>query len=422
MKNIVHYFFGALSALILFVTIAVSTYFVLNQFQVTTPTNFLAGFNLVKLKNKLPKLFVVYSGSMEPAIKAASIVISYPQDSYYPGDIITFSSNNSEQLITHRIEYKNYPNGIENDPTYLTSGDANEDLDNWDVKSGNIVGKVVLTVPYLGYIANFAKSPYGFILLVIAPATIIVYEELKYLFVESKKHSKKIINRIFFSKSRKSQHFFNHNSKLIKGLPKISVLIPTFGAILVIAAFSSSHVFDSEKSMNNLLGAADVFQEEPESPTPTPVPDATATPTPIPPTPTPIEEPSQPTLVINEFLVTPSEGNDWVELYSNTDIDISNYILDDEGTSTDMATIPSGIIIGPSTNSFYLIEVSNRLNVGGDTIYFYNPSKEVLIDSHIYSSNPGTDISIGREIDASSTWITCNVASKGSTNNGLCGI
>lgn len=121
-------------------------------------------------------------------------------------------------------------------------------------------------------------------------------------------------------------------------------------------------------------------------------------------------------VVINEFLPNPSSGNDWVEFYSVTDTDISGWVLDDEGTSTDMATIPQGTSIGPSTSQFYTVEVSNRLNQSSDTVYIYNANKVSLIDSYAYSSNPGTDISFGRYVDGQS-WGTCTPTKNISNSN-----
>src|SRR3990172_869371 len=135
---------------------------------------------------KIVRPYVVLSGSMEPAIKTASIVFSVPQKIYNAGDVITFAPDgNFENLITHRIEFKLFPDGGGGEPIYVTSGDANEEVDKLEVLPGDIVGKVVFTVPYLGYPVDFAKRPYGFILLVIIPATIIIYEELKVLGRES---------------------------------------------------------------------------------------------------------------------------------------------------------------------------------------------------------------------------------------------
>jgi len=137
------------------------------------------------LAAKIPRPFVVLSGSMEPAIKTGSIIFSYPAESYVQGDVITFAPNgNAGKLVTHRIVTKTYPDGLDSPPSYLTAGDANEEFDSWEIKDENITGKNLLTIPYLGYIAEKAKTPYGFILFVIVPATIIIYEEIKSLLKE----------------------------------------------------------------------------------------------------------------------------------------------------------------------------------------------------------------------------------------------
>ncbi|MBI5465320.1 lamin tail domain-containing protein [Candidatus Gottesmanbacteria bacterium] len=121
-------------------------------------------------------------------------------------------------------------------------------------------------------------------------------------------------------------------------------------------------------------------------------------------------------VVINEILPNPTSGNDWVELYNNSDqeVNISNWILDDEGTTTDMLKIPEGTTIG--TKGFKSFYVSNRLNKSGDTIYLYLPDKTETIDSYKYTSNPGDDVSFGRFPDGSDTWGSCSPTFE-TTNN-----
>src|SRR3989344_162916 len=108
------------------------------------------------LTKAAPRPYVVYSGSMEPAIKTASVIVSIPRKDYFQGDIITFSpSGSSKDLVTHRIALKQFPEGVTGYPTYLTSGDANEDFDNWEITNDKIIGKIAFSIPYLGYIADF---------------------------------------------------------------------------------------------------------------------------------------------------------------------------------------------------------------------------------------------------------------------------
>jgi signal peptidase len=61
---------------------------------------------------------------------------------------------------------------------YLTKGDANQNIDLDKVNENNVVGRVVITVPYLGYLFDFFKTQLGYILLFVVPITIIVYGEL----------------------------------------------------------------------------------------------------------------------------------------------------------------------------------------------------------------------------------------------------
>lgn len=126
------------------------------------------------------KAFVVQSGSMEPAIKTGSVVITKTEDNYKIGDIITFSLNGkSKEHITHRI--------INISDKFETKGDANEEPDLWQADPTQIVGKSILSIPYLGYFADFVKTPKGFVLLVVIPTSIVIYEEMKSILRETKK-------------------------------------------------------------------------------------------------------------------------------------------------------------------------------------------------------------------------------------------
>jgi signal peptidase len=210
------------------------------------------------IKNDIPKLFIVESGSMEPAIKTGSIVITEPSDSYAQNDVISFKQG--KNVVTHRIMYRTFPDGVNAPAVYQTAGDANEDFDAFEVKQEQVIGKVVYDIPYLGYVANFAKQPYGFILLVIVPATIVIYEELKNLISQIYKGFTSLI------KKRKKKHgeVLEKKEKRTRGmtvLSKSSVLIPVLGAILVLTGLASSFFSDLEKSSSNIMGAADSFPQ-----------------------------------------------------------------------------------------------------------------------------------------------------------------
>ena len=205
----------------------------------------------------LVKPYIIYSGSMEPAIKTGSVVFSVPQKTYLPGDIITYAQNNDKKNpVTHRISFKLYPDGVNGQPVYLVSGDANNNFDKPQVTDEQIIGKVVFHLPYLGYAADFAKKPQGFILLVIVPTTIIIYEELRYLGLELAKQFSKIKSKI-----KKKEKPDNYLASKRAGLPKLTILIPALGAIFVLIAFSAAYFSDIEKGIGNFFGAAQSFPQ-----------------------------------------------------------------------------------------------------------------------------------------------------------------
>lgn len=124
------------------------------------------------------KLFTVQSGSMEPTIKTGSMILTKSEKNYEIGDIITFEdAQNRKQTVTHRIVGKQ----TEGTLSYTTEGDANGSPDSQVTMPYQIIGKVLLKIPYFGYPVAFARTPVGFSILVIVPATIIIYEEINNL-------------------------------------------------------------------------------------------------------------------------------------------------------------------------------------------------------------------------------------------------
>ncbi|OPL11983.1 MAG: hypothetical protein AVO34_01820 [Firmicutes bacterium ML8_F2] len=128
---------------------------------------------------------LVESGSMEPAIKTGSVVMTKPFDDYKIGDIICFGEDSRIKTpTTHRIYDMEV---IEGKPYYVTKGDANNAPDQKKVEAGEIIGKVLIDIPYLGYVVSEARKPLGFMLIIIIPATVIVYDELRKIWQEIKK-------------------------------------------------------------------------------------------------------------------------------------------------------------------------------------------------------------------------------------------
>ena len=109
-------------------------------------------------------------------MRTGGIVIITPSDSYAVGDVITFGKDTKTQIpTTHRIVAID---GQGAQRMFSTKGDANEEADPTPTRLPDVDGKVLFTVPYLGYILDFAKKPLGFVLLVGVPAVLIILDEI----------------------------------------------------------------------------------------------------------------------------------------------------------------------------------------------------------------------------------------------------
>ena len=113
--------------------------------------------------------YVIYGSSMEPTIKVGSLIAAKPAnvDDLQVGDIVVFRSPGNGSTMIHRIV------GIRDDGgqrRFETKGDASNGADPLEISLGNGTRRVVLDLPYLGYIVHFARSAMGIILLVVIPA------------------------------------------------------------------------------------------------------------------------------------------------------------------------------------------------------------------------------------------------------------
>jgi signal peptidase len=118
---------------------------------------------------------IVKSGSMEPVLKTGSIVIDKPQATYHIGDIVTFGADTKAQVpTTHRIIAIS---GEGASAMITTKGDANNTPDASPSPMSSVHGKVIFTLPYLGYILSFARQPVGFVVLIGVPAILIILDE-----------------------------------------------------------------------------------------------------------------------------------------------------------------------------------------------------------------------------------------------------
>lgn len=140
------------------------------------------------------RALVVLSGSMTPKMPVGSVVVSKSANpmSIKVGDIITFvrtasnSTENNSAFVTHRVvRIVNDAGGL----SFVTKGDANNTTDQNPVLASHVVGRVVLVVPWLGHVTNFVRGFWGWLLLIIFPAAIIIVWEIVGLVRGTKKRT-----------------------------------------------------------------------------------------------------------------------------------------------------------------------------------------------------------------------------------------
>jgi signal peptidase I len=116
---------------------------------------------------------IVRSGSMEPDIGVGDLVVTRPVPSYKVGDVIAFRSAASDAVVvTHRIV------GV-TDEGFVTKGDANEEVDEALVTLERVLGRQLVTMPYVGRVLSLGKTRNGFLAFVIVPALLVIFGDAR---------------------------------------------------------------------------------------------------------------------------------------------------------------------------------------------------------------------------------------------------
>jgi signal peptidase I len=121
--------------------------------------------------------FVVLSGSMEPALRVGDLAVVAPTkpDALVPGDVVTYRPSQQPTLVvTHRLVSIGFDE--QGRFSFTTKGDANNVVDQVAVNAEAVLGKVVYSIPKLGYLVEFAKQPQGRILLIAIPGLLLVVD------------------------------------------------------------------------------------------------------------------------------------------------------------------------------------------------------------------------------------------------------
>lgn len=145
-----------------------------------------------KMVSPLFGAYVIISESMVPHINVydAVVTIRVNEKQIQVDDIITFLSKEIETAgtpITHRVI------GIVHDPNnqskiigYRTKGDHNNTADFALIAPNEVIGKVFLRIPMIGYLQLIMTKPIGWLLVIVIPCLLIIGTDIFKLFKNAK--------------------------------------------------------------------------------------------------------------------------------------------------------------------------------------------------------------------------------------------
>jgi signal peptidase len=153
-------------------------------------------------------LAIVRSSSMEPAMRAGALAVMLPVDvgNVKVGDIIVFNppwDSDPDVTVSHRVIGVYYYEDIflGDEAIYFdTKGDATEDPDPQYVPAQSLHGRVLFSIPYLGYAANaivgYVRTWLGFVTLVCIPMVILVWSAIRDVSRSQNVRSKRLNKRL----------------------------------------------------------------------------------------------------------------------------------------------------------------------------------------------------------------------------------
>lgn len=127
----------------------------------------------------------------------------------------------------------------------------------------------------------------------------------------------------------------------------------------------------------------------------------------VPPEPTPTPEP--PSVVINEFVPLPTDGDPWVELFNNdsTDAVLDGLVLDN--LNDDQFPLPAVVI---SPGNWFALDLPQGFYQAGDAVRLLQG--DTVIDEYAFDAVP--DQVFGRLPDGSDAWTSALTPTYGEAN------
>lgn len=137
-----------------------------------------------EVRSPLFGAYVIISESMIPSINVYDAVLTVRADenSIEKYDIITFISKEIQTAgtpITHRvIDIVHDPEDESKIIGYRTKGDNNNTADFALIAPDEVIGKVYLRIPMIGYLQTFMTKPIGWLLIVVIPCLLIIGSDI----------------------------------------------------------------------------------------------------------------------------------------------------------------------------------------------------------------------------------------------------
>jgi signal peptidase len=146
-------------------------------------------------------LAIVRSSSMEPAMRTGALAVMLPVnvEEVRVGDIIVFDppwDSSSDVTVSHRVI------GVYNKGELLfdTKGDAVEESDPYYVPAASVHGRVLFSIPYMGYAANsalrYVRTWLGLVTLVCIPMVILIGNAIRDINRSQDVRSKRLNKRL----------------------------------------------------------------------------------------------------------------------------------------------------------------------------------------------------------------------------------
>jgi len=185
--------------------------------------------------------YTVLSGSIRPTLYPGDLIIVKVEDpsNINVGDIVTVRSEVG--TFTHRVYDKKVEDGV---VMFRTKGDANEDPDPAYYDASQLIGKVVVTIPF-----RYLYTPYGFFIFVLAPTALTIGRQMYSIYDATKRRNRKELIR--WRKKRRKTPAIETSTLLL-------ILILTISVTRIVTPriwISKSYLYDGEISVNNVFSA-----------------------------------------------------------------------------------------------------------------------------------------------------------------------